>query len=50
MTHDELKSILKGIFVVMETGTHPIKTRLRLFLDRGVWLFVTVATVTLLAV
>ena len=33
MTPDELKSIPKGEFVVMKTGSHPIKTRLRLFLD-----------------
>jgi type IV secretion system protein VirD4 len=36
MTADELKSIPKGNFVVMKTGTHPIKTRLRLFLDWGI--------------
>ncbi len=33
MTPDELKSIPKGNFVVMKTGKHPMKTRLRLFLD-----------------
>ena len=33
MTPDERKSIPKGEFVVMKTGSHPIKTRLRLFLD-----------------
>ena len=36
MTPDELKSIPKGSFVVMKTGTHPMKTRLRLFLDWGI--------------
>lgn len=36
MTADELKSIPKGHFVVMKTGTHPMKTRLRLFLDWGI--------------
>ena len=36
MTPDELKSIPKGEFVVMKTGAHPMKTRLRLFLDWGI--------------
>lgn len=36
MTPDELKSISKGEFVVMKTGSHPMKTRLRLFLDWGI--------------
>ena len=36
MTADELKSISKGNFVVMKTGTHPMKTKLRLFLDWGI--------------
>ena len=36
MTPDELKSIPKGQFVVMKTGTHPIQTRLRLFLEWGI--------------
>ena len=36
MTTDELKSIPKGEFVVMKTGTHPMRTRLRLFLDWGI--------------
>lgn len=36
MTTDELKSIPKGEFVVMKTGTHPMWTRLRLFLDWGI--------------
>ena len=36
MTPDELKSIPKGNFVVMKTGTHPMQTKLRLFLDWGI--------------
>ena len=36
MTPDELKSIPKGSFVVMKTGTHPMRTRLRLFLEWGI--------------
>ena len=36
MTPDELKSIPKGHFVVMKTGSRPMKTRLRLFLDWGI--------------
>ena len=36
MTPDELKSIPKGSFVVMKTGTHPMQTQLRLFLDWGI--------------
>ena len=36
MTPDELKAIPKGHFVVMKTGTHPMQTRLRLFLDWGI--------------
>lgn len=36
ITADELKSIPKGNFVVMKTGTHPMKTKLRLFLDWGI--------------
>lgn len=36
MTPDELKSISKGQFIVMKTGTHPMRTRLRLFLDWGI--------------
>ncbi|OLS01958.1 conjugal transfer protein TraG [Tissierella creatinophila DSM 6911] len=36
MTADELKSLPKGNFVIMKTGTHPIKTVLRLFLDWGI--------------
>ena len=36
MTPDELQSIPKGEFVVMKTGTHPMRTKLRLFLDWGI--------------
>ncbi|MEG2222743.1 MAG: type IV secretory system conjugative DNA transfer family protein [Oscillospiraceae bacterium] len=36
MTSDELKSLPKGQFIVMKTGTHPMQTRLRLFLDWGI--------------
>lgn len=36
MTPDELKSLPKGSFIVMKTGTHPMQTRLRLFLDWGI--------------
>lgn len=36
MSPDELRSIPKGQFIVMKTGAHPMKTRLRLFLDWGI--------------
>jgi type IV secretion system protein VirD4 len=36
MTADELKAMPKGAFVVMKTGVHPMRTRLRLFLDWGI--------------
>ena len=36
LTPDELKSLPKGDFIVMKTGTHPMRTRLRLFLDWGI--------------
>ena len=36
MTPDELKSIPKGQFIVMKTGQHPMRTRLRLFLEWGI--------------
>ncbi len=36
MTPDELKAIPKGSFVVMKTGTNPMRTKLRLFLDWGI--------------
>lgn len=36
MTPDELKNLPRGSFVVMKTGTHPLQTKLRLFLDWGI--------------
>jgi Type IV secretory pathway, VirD4 components len=36
MTADELKSIPRGEFIVMKTGFHPMRTRLRLFLEWGI--------------
>lgn len=36
LTADELKSLKKGSFVVMKTGTHPMQTKLKLFLDWGI--------------
>lgn len=36
MTPDELKSMPKGQFVVMKTGFHPMKVRLKLFFDWGI--------------
>jgi hypothetical protein len=36
LTADELKSLPKGNFVVMKIGVHPMKTKLRLFLDWGI--------------
>ncbi|MFI3327090.1 MAG: TraM recognition domain-containing protein, partial [Clostridia bacterium] len=36
MTPEELKSLPKGNFVVMKTGCHPVKTKLKLFLDWGI--------------
>lgn len=36
MTPDELKAMPKGNFVVSKTGTHPMKTRLKLFLKWGI--------------
>lgn len=36
MTPDELKSMGKGDFIVMKTGTHPMQTHLRLFLQWGI--------------
>lgn len=36
MTPDELKSIPKGSFIVMKTGSHPMQTKLRLFLEWGI--------------
>ncbi len=36
MTVDELKSMPKGHFIVMKTGCHPMKTRLKLFFKWGI--------------
>lgn len=36
LTPDELKSIPKGSFIVRKTGTHPMRTRLQLFLNWGI--------------
>ena len=36
MSADELKSMPKGNFVVMKTGTHPMKTKLKLFFEWGI--------------
>ena len=36
MSSDELKAVPKGSFIVMKTGTNPMRTRLRLFLDWGI--------------
>ena len=38
LTPDELKSIPKGNFIVQKTGQHPMRTRLRLFLEWGITL------------
>lgn len=36
LTPDELKAIPKGGFIVMKTDTHPMRTRLQLFLNWGI--------------
>lgn len=36
LTPDELKSLPKGTFVVMKTGTHPMRVRLPLYLKWGI--------------
>ncbi len=36
LTSDELKALPKQTFVVMKTGTYPMRTRLRLFFDWGI--------------
>ena len=36
MMPDELKSMPRGQFVVMKTGIHPMKTRLKLFPEWGI--------------
>lgn len=38
MTTDELKALPKGTFVLMKTGVHPLKTRLKLFPKWGITL------------
>ena len=36
MTADELKSLKKGNFIVMKTGTHPFVSKLKLFFKWGI--------------
>ncbi|WP_367567666.1 VirD4-like conjugal transfer protein, CD1115 family [Lacrimispora sp.] len=36
LTPDELKSMPKGRFIVTKTGTYPMRTRLKLFLEWGI--------------
>lgn len=36
LTPDELKALPKGEFIVTKTGSHPMRTRLQLFLDWGI--------------
>ena len=36
MTPDELKSMPKGQFIVMKTGAHPMKVKLKLFFQWGI--------------
>lgn len=36
LTADELKSLPKGDFIVMKTGTHPMRTHLKLFFEWGI--------------
>ena len=36
MFSDELKSMPKGNFIVAKTGTHPMRTKLKLFLKWGI--------------
>jgi type IV secretion system protein VirD4 len=36
MSADELKAMPKGEFIVMKTGSHPMKVKLKLFLDWGI--------------
>ncbi len=36
MTADELRNLPKGMFVVMKTGYHPMKTRMKLFFKWGI--------------
>lgn len=36
MTSDELKTLPKGHFIIMKTGTNPMRSQLKLFLDWGI--------------
>lgn len=36
LTPDELKSLPKGTFIVSKTGSHPMQTKLKLFLKWGI--------------
>lgn len=36
MSADELKALPKGMFIVMKTGQHPMKTKLKLFFEWGI--------------
>lgn len=36
LTPDELKSLPKGQFIVMKTGTHPMRVKLKLFFQWGI--------------
>ena len=36
LSPDELKSLPKGEFVVMKTGTHPMRTKLQLYFKWGI--------------
>lgn len=36
MSTDELKALPKGTFIVMKTGQHPMKTKLKLFFEWGI--------------
>ncbi len=37
LTPDELKSLPKGEFIVMKTGVHPMRTRLKLYFKWGIF-------------
>ena len=37
LTPDELKSLPKGEFIVMKTGVHPMRTRLKLYFRWGIF-------------
>ena len=37
LTPDELKSLPKGDFIVMKTGVHPMRTRLKLYFKWGIF-------------